>query len=59
MYGGMLQFSPMIRASKFDENEASLALKPSSVLTSVLSLGSKDDPVDEEEEGHVHPSCVG
>ena len=49
----------MIVASSLDENEASLALKSSSVLTSVLSLGSKDDPVDEEEEGHVHPSCVG
>ena len=50
MYGGMLQFSPMIRASKFDENEASLALSSSSVSLE-----------EEEEEGDhvVHPSCVG
>ena len=54
MYGGMLQFSPMIRASKFDENEASLALSSSSV-----SLEEEEEEEEEEGDHVVHPSCVG
>ena len=52
MYGGLPQFSPMVRASKLDENEASLALSSSSV--------SLEEEEEEEEGDHVvHPSCVG